>query len=60
MEIREIQENEMDQLLGLYAVLHTCDDPRPEKSVVESTWKEIIESPYFTYFGVFEDPKREF
>ena len=53
MEIRELQEQEIDLLLDLYNYLHSSDDPLPERNVVQSTWKEITESSHFKYFGVF-------
>ena len=51
MNTREIRESELDALLTLYAHLHAVDDPLPERSVVETTWKELFATPYFKYFG---------
>lgn len=50
MAIRDIKKNEMSKLLKLYSHLHRKDAPLPEKSKLESIWKEITTSPLLHYF----------
>ena len=50
MSVRNIKKNEMDKLLSLYTHLHRQDAPLPEKSKLESIWKEISENPLLHYF----------
>jgi GNAT superfamily N-acetyltransferase len=57
MEARQLEERDLDDLLELYSHVHVSDDPLPERPVVESLWREIQNSPYFKYFGVFVDKK---
>ena len=52
MSIRNIKKNEMDDLLSLYIHLHRQDAPLPEKSKLDSIWKEITENPLLHYFVV--------
>ena len=50
--IRDIKKNEMSKLLKLYTHLHLKDAPLPEKSKLESIWKEITTNPLLHYFVV--------
>jgi len=52
LTIRDIKNNEMSKLLKLYTHLHRKDAPLPEKSKLESIWKEIITNPLIHYFVV--------
>ena len=45
MEIREIKENELNELLALYSHLHSSDDPLPRIDVVNATWRKIQTNP---------------
>jgi GNAT superfamily N-acetyltransferase len=55
--IRELKENELDDLLELYKYLHDKDEPLPDRQIIESVWNEIQEKNNFIYFGVFIDEK---
>ena len=41
MEVREIKENELNELLNLYSHLHASDDPLPDIEIVNHVWHEI-------------------
>jgi GNAT superfamily N-acetyltransferase len=53
IEIREIREQERNELLELYRHLHEADVPLPEAGVVESVWKQIQADPNQRCLGVF-------
>ena len=55
MEIREIKENELNELLNLYSHLHSSDEPLPKIDIVNATWREIQTNPNIQYFGLFVD-----
>ena len=55
MIIRDIRKNEMSKLLQLYTHLHRKDAPFPEKSKLESIWKEITSNPLLHYFILEHD-----
>ena len=57
MDIRDIKKNEMGKLLKLYTHLHRKDAPLPEKSKLESIWKEITSNPQLHYFVLELDKK---
>ena len=48
MEIREIKENELNELLALYSHLHSSDDPLPRIDVVNATWRKIQTNQHHT------------
>lgn len=45
MEIRRISENELSELLSLYAHLHSSDDALPELAVVNEVWRALVSNP---------------
>ncbi len=51
MNIREIQSDELQSLLSLYAHLHERDDPPPSAAVAEAVWSEALANPRIKYFG---------
>ena len=53
MEIREINETELEELLNLYDHLHDLDDPLPSKDIVAKIWKEIQDNKNIKFFGVY-------
>lgn len=55
MNIRALRPNDLDSLLALYEHLHSTDLPLPERSIVESIWRELLESPNYRYYGGFLD-----
>lgn len=55
MKIRELQEDDLNQLLLLYRHLHKTDVALPEASTVKSVWYEILSNPNYRYFGGFLD-----
>ncbi len=57
MIIRDIERNEMGDLLKLYTHLHREDAPLPEKSKLESIWNEITLNPLLCYFVAEIDGK---
>ena len=55
MEIRKINEGELNELLSLYSHLHASDEPLPKTDVVNAIWHEIQANPDIQYFGLFVD-----
>lgn len=53
MNIREVQEDELQMLLDLYAHLHERDDPPPSAAAAEAVWSEALANPRIKYFGGF-------
>ena len=53
VNIREIQKDELQQLLSLYAHLHERDDPPPSETVADAVWSEALANPRIKYFGGF-------
>lgn len=53
-ETRQLQLSDLDGLLRLYAELHPNDDPTPNRSHLESTWRSLVGSPDHIYMGAFE------
>ena len=53
MNIREIQTDELQVLLNLYAHLHERDDPPASAAVAEAVWSEALANPRIKYFGGF-------
>lgn len=51
MHIRPISVDELDDLLELYTHLNPADAPLPERSLVLSTWQELMDNPRYKYFG---------
>lgn len=51
--IREIQADELQLLLSLYAHLHERDEPSPSAAVAEAVWSEALANPRIKYFGGF-------
>ncbi len=54
MEIRDLQINELPQLLSLYKHLHGSDHALPECNVIEATWKKIMNSEDYHCLGVWD------
>jgi GNAT superfamily N-acetyltransferase len=57
MNIRELHLDDLDGLLVLYEHLHDSDLPRPERPVVESVFRNLLENPDHHYYGCFVDGK---
>ena len=55
MKIRLIQSNELNELLDLYAHLHSSDEPLPQNSVVQAVWQDLLANPCYRYFGGYVD-----
>ena len=55
MEIREIREDELNELLDLYSHLHSSDEPLPKTDIVNAIWHEIQTNPNIQYVGLFVD-----
>lgn len=55
MDIYRIPSHDLLSLLALYAHLHSSDDPLPEPTVVETTWRELMANPRYQYFGGYVD-----
>lgn len=53
MNIRVLTVGDLDELLALYAHLHTTDLPRPERTVVQAVWAEALANPRIRYWGGF-------
>ncbi len=50
--VRQINENELDQLLALYKHLHPHDSPLPEKEELDELWSQIVANPMLHYFVI--------
>ncbi|WNO10047.1 GNAT family N-acetyltransferase [Teredinibacter sp. KSP-S5-2] len=57
MEIRELNESELDQLLELYKDLHESDDPLPDETIVQEVWGHIQNNKDFLCYGLFDKGK---
>ena len=55
MDIRELNESELEQLLELYQHLHEGDDPLPPAQGVNEVWEQIRKDGNHKVFGVFSD-----
>ena len=55
IQTREIRNEELGDLLALYAHMHTSDSPLPADEIVQSVWNQIQQAPYFNYFGTYSD-----
>lgn len=55
MLIRPIAPHELDELLALYAHLHSADEPLPDPSKVQAVWQELLSNPRCQYFGAYVD-----
>jgi GNAT superfamily N-acetyltransferase len=53
--IRELQEDDLNQLLMLYEHLHSEDVSLPGISIIKNVWNEILSNPSYRYFGGFID-----
>lgn len=51
MDIRPIAASELNDLLALYAHLHSADDPQPDAPKVQAVWQELLANPRYRYFG---------
>ena len=53
MSIRELQSQDLQPLLDLYAHLHERDEPPPSRGIAEAVWSEALANPRIRYFGGF-------
>jgi len=53
MILRELFQEELDQLIALYRHLHDEDDPLPPRNIVQGIWREIQGDRNHKYFGLF-------
>lgn len=51
LKVRTLHSSDLDDLLALYAHLHSQDDPLPAGDVVKATWQEILSNPHHRVFG---------
>jgi GNAT superfamily N-acetyltransferase len=57
VNIRLLEQGDLDKLLALYEHLHDSDLPRPERPVVESVFEKLLGDPAHHYFGGFVEAK---
>ena len=59
METRELQQEELDQLLEFHKLhlFDVQDEPLPDRSVVEKAWDQIQSSENVAILGVFDKGK---
>lgn len=57
MLIRHLESVDLNDLLALYEHLHVADAPLPDRSIVESVWRELVDNPNYRYYGGFVDRK---
>lgn len=55
MTICALQSHDLSALLGLYAHLHTHDEPPPCAEAAEAVWSEALANPRIRYLGGFAD-----
>jgi GNAT superfamily N-acetyltransferase len=53
--IRDLEFSDLAGLLALYEDLHAQDDVLPARSMVEETWRAILDDPTQIYLGGFVD-----
>ncbi|MEM7111541.1 MAG: GNAT family N-acetyltransferase [Chloroflexota bacterium] len=53
MNIRELQTNDLEQLLLLYVHLHEVDESLPDRATVADLWQTIQADANLLYFGGF-------
>jgi GNAT superfamily N-acetyltransferase len=54
VNVRELQANELPQILALYEHFHQSDEPPPTPAAAAAVWAEAMSSPRCRYFGGFE------
>lgn len=57
MHIRNIERDELDQLLALYQHLHPQDEPLTDIGLAKSTWHELMNNSRYRYLGVFDNDR---
>ena len=57
MDIREIEDNELEKLLYLYEHLHERDEKSPAPDRIREVWKQIQGDKNIKYFGVFDEER---
>ena len=57
MIIRELQEDDLHQLLALYEHLHSTDVALPDMATIETMWREILSNPSYHYVGGFVEDR---
>ena len=55
MKIRQIEANELTELLALYVHLHRVDEGLPPQSEVQAVWQELLANPRYSYYGGYLD-----
>ena len=53
MNIRSLQNSDLDRLLELYRHLNVDDLPLPSRVTVDAIWEELCNNPSYRYFGGF-------
>jgi GNAT superfamily N-acetyltransferase len=53
MRIRQLQSDDLGDLLSLYKHLHSSDSPLAPDTVAQSVWDELMSSPNYRYYGVY-------
>jgi GNAT superfamily N-acetyltransferase len=53
VEIRRLENGDLDDLLVLYSHLHASDEPPPERASVESIWQKLLSDSSYRYYGGF-------
>jgi len=51
IDIRLVPSDGLQELLALYSHLHADDEPAPDATMVEATWKELMANPRYQYMG---------
>lgn len=54
--VRQLGEDDLDNLLNLYPHLHPHDAPLPARPEVERVWRAALMLPGSLYFGTFDGP----
>ena len=54
-ELRELNNDELDELLNLYRFLHEEDEALPDRTVVKDVWQQIQTGHGMHCFGLFCD-----
>lgn len=53
MQIRQLEESDLEQLLSLYTHLHEQDASLPQRAEIETQWAGFLDNPALRCFGGF-------
>ncbi len=57
MLVRALKHEDLDELLALYAQLHSTDDSLPEREKVIQIWRSMLDNPMLHCLGLKLDDR---